>query len=311
MDTAALLKSIKRRARLHLVSLPGGATTDFIEIMNEVFANEVLPQMLSFREEFYVHSETWSPRTSSTFRIPHYFIGQKVRGLYILDSTGKRIQQIAFRNRDSYDLRVTRPNNLFGIEIDDNTLIAPDNFTYDIEVAYYRMPNTMIYFDSSQNQPSTGNFVIKPSSVTPATSTTGTLQAPNTNAITFPSIPQAYDIIHPSYPYDKKGETSLTFQSLYDSNPIVATYSGDVPEVGDWLFQTGQTGFANIPRESELYFILCCSAAILNFLGAAEYPQMQELADKQLNIMKGLLDPRNDGSPWTITDTRGVYDAIG
>lgn len=308
MDTAALLKSIKRRARLHLVSLPAGATTDFMEIMNEVLANEVLPNMIAMREEFYVVTTTWDTSASKTFYIPSDAIGQKLRGIYLLDSTGKRTRPIPLRSRDaSNGFMANSGFNRFGympgIELQDDKLVADDTATYTAEVAYYRMPNSLIYFASATPQATATDKVYQVATVVGSA-----LTLTNPTALTSTGTPVSYDIISPTYPYTKKGTAVITFTSPFSANPQTATFTGDTPETGDWLFLEGYSGFANIPRESELYFVLCCASAILNFMGAAEYSQMDELKMKQLQTMQNLLDPRDDASPWTISDSRGGFD---
>lgn len=310
MDTAALLKSIKRRARLHLVSLPAGATTDFMEIMNEVFANEVLPHIIAMREEFYVATTTWDTSAGREFTIPSDAIGQKLRGLYLLDSTGKRTRPIPLRNRDAANgfmanTGFNRFGYMPGIELQDDTLIADESATYSVEVAYYRMPNTMVYFAQATPQATATDKVYRVATVSGAN-----LTLTNPTTLTSTGTPVSYDIISPAYPYKKKGTAVITFTAPFSANPQTATFTGDTPAVDDWLFLEGYTGFANIPREAELYFILCCASAILNFMGAAEFAQVDELKSKQLQTMQNLIDPRDDASPWTVPDSRGAFDFL-
>lgn len=310
MDTAKLLKSIKRRARLQLVSLPAGSTTDFLEIMNEVFANEILPTILTFREEFYVHTTTWS-KEDTQFRIPSDAIGNKFRGIYLLDQTGRRARPIPLKNIDASG--AVAPNAIYtrfgyipGVIMMDNYLEVEVPTPNDMQVAYYRMPNKLIYFDSTTPQATATDKVYQVASVSGAN-----LTLTNPAPLTSTGTPVEYDLIHSEYPYEKRGRITVTFTTPFSANPQTATYTGDtVPEVGDWLFLPGYSGFANIPREAELYFVLACASAILNFLGAAEWEQVEKKKLDQLAIMTNLLDPRDDGSPWTTFDIRGAFDYL-
>jgi len=302
MDTASLLRAVKRRARLQLVSLPSSQISEFFEIINETFENDVIPTILSFREEYYNHSQIWDTN-NETFEIPSDAVGQKVRGLYLLDTNGNRARPVGFKNletSDEYSL-YSRLSYFPAVTILDNTLYTPTRGER-IEVMYYRMPNTLVNFDQTSNASYTTNNAFRVIS-----STTSTLSLRNPGAL-ITLTDKTYDIISSSYPFRKKGSLGLTTTNPQGANPQTATFTGDQPDADDWLFETGVTGFANIPREMNLYFILACAAAILNFNGAAEFAQVEGEKMKQLDRVKLLLDPRNDGQPWVLTDSRGFFD---
>jgi len=314
MDTASLLKSIKRRARLFLVSLPAGQNQEFLDIMNETFDNTVLPEMLAMREEFYVHGITWNTEQNQTIQIPSDAIGAKVRGIYLLDNEGKIQRPVPFRNIDTVYQYESAANGWYtpGIILRNNTL-ETKMASCLMQVAYYKMPNKLILFDETAPQATASQKVYQVLTVAGSNLTLN-----NPAPLTSTGTPVVYDVIEPGYPHNKRGSITVTFTSPFNANPQTATYVGGVintftgetlvPDVGDWLFLPNQTGFANIPREVELYFILATAAAILNFQGAAEFTQVQQEANEQLRQVQMLLDPRNDGSPWTLTDNRGLSD---
>lgn len=305
MDSFSLLRSIKRRARLMLVSLPTTANADFMEIMNEVYENDIVPSLISFREEYYVKSTTWDTKQSQSFRIPSDSIGSKVRGLYLVDSYGSRSRPLPILNPDTSDnntLSVYR--GMAGVYLTDNTLTAPSTDMI-IQVSYYRMPNTIIFFDQTAPGFVAGDKVYQVNTVSGSN-----LTLKNPQILVSTGTPLEYDIIHPEWPYDKKGSCTITFTAPFTGNPQTATYTGDAPSINDWLFLKGKSGFANMPREMYLYFVLATAAAILNSIGGAEFQQVDAEKTKQYDRVKMLLDPRNDGLPHAIADSRGLFDFV-
>lgn len=78
-DTGYLVRSVKRLSRLSNAQLPPETDLDIMEIMNEALMTEVVPLIISFREEFYVESFTFSSTGSA--KIPLRAVGNKVRSI--------------------------------------------------------------------------------------------------------------------------------------------------------------------------------------------------------------------------------------
>lgn len=297
-DSKYFYDSILDACRLTATSLPAGTQATILKIMNMVLISDVIPTILSYREEYYLRSITFSA-DSEYFRLPTYVIGSKIRGAYVLDENGNIIRDLPVLNPDSsnqfyYAAYLLSYRSVPGIEMKDN-VIYTNIRGYTIQLKYYRNHNDLIYFDAST--PGTNALLISA-----VNTTTKTLTITNPGALALSLYPE---IIAGDWIFERK---PCEIDSI--ASTTSCTYSGDnLINVNDWIFKTKETGFVNIPREAMEYYITACALRVLNRIGAiVEYRDMVGTYQKAREDLAMLLDPRDDGQPHTITDSRGFFD---
>lgn len=83
--TTGLLASIRRRASLPSATTSGTADSDLILFADEALTEEIVPLIMSVREEYFVAvDDTTLTASTTSFRIPYRAIGRKLREISIV-----------------------------------------------------------------------------------------------------------------------------------------------------------------------------------------------------------------------------------
>lgn len=275
-DTSRLVQQITLKG-----ALPDGyfADQELLDIAYDVLISEIVPLVLSKREEYYVKEQDYPVVFNKTkYPIPVRAIGNQLREVRWLSGNYiKHMERIdprfADRNEDGQFYRFYVQNNDIVI------YPAPKNAADTLKLTYFFRPSKLVPVAECAQISQINGSVITLSSL-PASWSTSDL----------------FDITKGSGGYENLGfDLSV---STVDSNSNELTFVSTLPSeiaVGDWVSLAEETCWPYLPREAQIALIHLSVAGCLESLGDPAYAVAAQKAEQQKAILEKMLAIRIEG----------------
>lgn len=294
-----IIESVKRRA-----SIPEAQNTftpqDFLDLANEEMAMGLVPTILQFHEEYLVKSEDTALVSGQVrYPIPYRAIGNKLRDLCYVDSSGNEFEMIKIDQDNTYDYR---PNNdlvfRYKVEGGDIVILVNENaiLTGSLRFRYHLRPSSLVLLNRgaqiSSIDRNTG--IILFTDEVPSHFTTSILFDLNRTKPDHRII--SFDITATAV-----GASSITFDT--DDIP-------DDLEAGDYICQSGETVIPNIPTDLHVMLAHRVATRCLESLGDTQGLQNANVKLAEMEVKTGtLIDARVESSPMKIVNRHGLVRA--
>lgn len=275
-DTSRLVQQITLKG-----ALPDGyfADQELLDIAYDVLLGEIVPLVLSKREEYYVRELDYPVvANQAKYSIPHRAIGNQLRevrwetGNYI-----KHMERIDPRFADKRE-----DGQFYRFYVQNNDLViypAPKASSDTLKLTYFFRPSKLV-----------------------PVAETAQISVINGNILTVSSLPSSwstsdlFDITKGSGGYENLGfDLSV---STVDSNSNELTFTSTLPsdlQVGDWLSLAEETCWPYLPREAQVALIHLSVAGCLESLGDPAYAVAAQKAEQQKAILEKMLAIRIEG----------------
>lgn len=298
MTTKTLIESVVRRAML-----PSNQNTfkeaDFLAFANEELDIGIIPLILSFHEDYFLH-EQYIDVTPDVpeYDIPYRATGNKVREISYLDGGGNIFEMTRVLVEDlpyyqNGSLGVSSSGlRAFYIEGEDIVLLplSRHGMTGQLKVSYYLRPNVLVAMNSV-------------STITDINRTTGVITVNNIP----PNLasPIEMDMLQTKSPH-KRLTVDVTPTSI-DTVTNTYTFSpSDIPAkllVGDYLAASEECVIPTIPDDLHSMLAQRVACRCLEALGDAQGLAVanQKLAEMEVKVGQ-LLSNRVEGAPLKIVN---------
>jgi hypothetical protein len=292
--TTHLIENIKRRCTVPTSQLTF-TLEDFSDLANDTLQGEVVPMMMSTREEYFVEYEDIASPASGQFPIPRNTTANKVRTVAILQP-GTPLVLI----------------NLPRIDLD---VVAGYGFiNYNTLAGFYLQDDNICLYPSTSVPAGTAirTYFFRRTLNLAAPSTFGRVTAINTgtNVLTLDSIPYTWEVgttlnsVSSLPPRFKTTNEEMTIVSV--SNPTVEVDNVTGVTVGDYVSLMGYSAVPQVPIEAHPYLAQLTASKCLESLGDSE--GMQVALNRAATLKDGLLilmTQRVDGSVKKIMQASG------
>ncbi len=276
-STTFLISSIKRRA-----SIPTSqnlfSNADFLALANEELQDNLVPLILSAKEEYFVFNYDYSIQSGlNAYAIPSQAIGGSLRDVQLIENTSV-ISLCRLFEEDRYDTA----DNGRGFFIQGNNINispTPTSTSGTLRLVYYRRPNALVL-----------------------SSACGQIESidTGTNQIVVSSVPSAFTTgVEIDFIKDKAGFDSLAVdQSISGVSGTTISFAS-LPTglaVGDWIALAGESPVPQIPQEAHSILAQMVTVKCLEAMNDAKAMQ---LAEQKLQMMKDnfltVISPRITG----------------
>ena len=292
-NTEQLIESIKRRCTVPTSQLTY-TDDDFVKIATETLLDEVVPLVMSTREEYFVDYVDVSTAADGIIDIPDYCVGSKLRSVcYMVQSS-----PLVLTNLPRIDLDVVAGvgfnnyNVLSGFYVQNNSLILYPNQSVqagtNIRLYYYKrvlsLAEPAAYCQISSIDTVAKSVVVD---VVPAAWAIDTV----INAV---SSVQGFKTVN----------EEMTITAV--SSPTIFFDNVDNLSVGDYLSIQGYSAIPQIPVEAHGYLAQLSAVRILE--GQADAQGLQIASDRAEKLKRDLLvmiSQRVDGSVRKIMNPNG------
>lgn len=275
-DTTRLVQQITLKG-----ALPDGyfADQELLNIAYDVLLSEIVPLVLSKREEYYVKEADYAiTANKARYEIPTRAIGNQLREVkWITSTTQWHIDRID--PRYTYRTDSGTPYRFY-VQNNDIVLWPTPSTTQDtLRLTYFFRPSKLV-----------------------PVSETAQVTVINGSVITLSSIPSGwtasdlFDITKGSGGYENLG-FDLSVSSV-DTNSNEITFTSTLPgtlAVGDWVSLAEETAWAYIPREAQIALIQGAVAGCLESLGDPAYAVSAQKFEQQKTILEKMLAIRIEG----------------
>lgn len=275
-DTTRLVQQITLKG-----ALPDGyfADQELLNIAYDVLLSEIVPLVLSKREEYYVKEADYAiTANKARYEIPTRAIGNQLREVkWITSTTQWHIDRID--PRYTYRTDSGTPYRFY-VQNNDIVLWPTPSTTQDtLRLTYFFRPSKLV-----------------------PVSETAQVTVINGSVITLSSIPSGwtasdlFDITKGSGGYENLG-FDLAVSSV-DTNSNEITFTSTLPStlaVGDWVSLAEETAWPYIPREAQIALIQGSVAGCLESLGDPAYAVSAQKFEQQKAILEKMLAIRIEG----------------
>lgn len=288
-----LIENIKRRCAVPTSQLTY-TNEDFAALANDEMQGEVVPLIMSAREEYFVDFVDVFTTADGILDIPEMAVGEKLRSVCYVSQENP----LVLANLPRIDLDVVAGvgfvnyQTLAGFYVQGNTLrLWPQNSVpanTRIRLYYYRRTLVLAppdrYGQVISIDPNTNSVVL---SFVPYDWTAGT----KLNSVSSRS------------PFE---ETNADLEILSVSAPTVFLNSVDGIEVGDYISELGYSAIPQIPIEAHPYLAQLTAVKCLEGLGDRQGMEAAQLkADKLRTSMLTMISQRVDGSVKKVVNPSG------
>lgn len=274
--TSDLVESVRRRA-----SMPNSqdlfSAQDLIDFANDEMANNLIPMIMSAREEYFVADYDYATVVGKAeYRIPTRAIGGKLRDIQLIDSGN-----IKTLPRLSLDDMYSTTNGRLGFYLKSNMVMlspVPTN-QITLRMVHFRRPGILVPtsecgqvvdIDRVNN-----NVTV---SLSPTTFATGIKVDIIKSQAGFECLEIDKEIIGIS-------GTVIAFDSLPDDL-----------ELGDWIALAGESPIPQIPQELFQSLVQCVVVRVLDSQGDERVESAIAQREKMLETALNLITPRVDGA---------------
>lgn len=290
--TTGLLNTVRDFGSFPLYD-PNYTDARLLNFMNYQLNTDVIPLIMSCREEFFItYEDTSLTSTSQTISIPSAAIGAKVRDVTLWSNAGQSnelmIQSIPRLNPDFLNMSNS------GFYIQDNSLILYPVGMYTtntLRVTYYRRPNSLVTVASAGQVDSIASLTLT-LDTRPSTFTTNT----------------SVDIISNNSPYKKLLTTTIT--ATPSTNQVtLASVTGVA--VDNYVCLAGESVYPQIPQDFIAYLIQATVVKALESKNDAQYQIAFQKYAQLRQVIKDLVSDRTEGENIKINGFNKLSDMIG
>lgn len=254
---------------------------DILAIADEVLKTEILPSILSVREEFFVTYKDY-PIVSgvSSYPIPPRAVGMIAREVQIANSDGgvKNLSRVSIDRLHMLSSTSGDPTMFY---LRGNNVIlqpVPSSTQNSLRIYYYIRPGSLIETSESAviSAIDTATNVVSVSSI-PSTWVTG-------NIFDFTKKDGAHEYRGIDYTSTTVSGTDITFSTL----------PSDL-EVGDYITLTGKSALVQLPPEFQPILVDLVAAEMLTNMSQPGGEKLYEKAQRRLQTAQKMITPRVHG----------------
>jgi hypothetical protein len=297
-STTQLIENIKRRCAVPTSQLTY-ENSDFTALANDELQGEVVPLLMSTREEYFVTYVDVSTN-GNVVTIPE-------------DAVGEKLRSVAFVQQSSPLVLINLPR----IDLD---VVAGIGFSnYASLAGFYVQGNELILYPSNSVPANTliRLYYYKRTLSLTAPSTFGQVTSidPDTNTIVLSFVPYDWDVgtvlnsVSSRPPF---GTTNSEVTIVADSSPSLVVDSVEGIEVGDYMSEQGYSAVPQIPIEAHAYLAQLTAVKCLEGLGdRSGMEAAQAKADMLKKSMLVMVSQRVDGSVKKVVNPNGGLRITG
>lgn len=292
-DVEQLIANIKRRCAVPTSQLTY-ENSDWALLANDTLQDEVVPLMMSAREEYFVHFYDLQSSSDGVIEFPSEAIGAKLRSVCY-------VQQ-------------ANPLLLINLPRIDLDVVAGIGFINNISIAGFYVQDNSLHLYPNTSVPAGTTirlYFYKRSLVLAQPSAYGQVVSINTmtNSIVLDSVPSDWAIGTEINSVSSQPNFNIT-NSLATitavSSPTIILDSVEGIEVGDYISEYGFSAIPQVPVEAHAY--LAQLTAVLALEGLGDREAAKAALGKSENIKTGLLtviSQRVDGSVKKVINPNG------
>jgi hypothetical protein len=294
LTSTALINTIKRRASIPL-NQNTFTETDILEMASEEISISLLPKVLELYENYYLtHVDVDITASQSRYDIPYRAIGNKVKDIFYVDSSGDLHPMTRVQVEDLPSYSGSSDYQTYYIQDNEISLYpeVSDTVTGKLRFFFYISPNSLV----------TENKVSK---ITEIDRVTGVITL-NSLPTIFSST-QLYDFIQYRTPH-KIIDYDMTALSV-SGNTITFNVT-DIPSnltVNDYICLAGETFYPQIPSDLHSLLAQYVAVACLESQGDTENLKSALVKlDKMEKAVPRLINDRVEGSSVKVTTFGGL-----
>lgn len=293
-STEQLIENIKRRCAVPTSQLTY-TDEDFTLLANDTLQDEIVPTMMTAREEYFVFYEDFAAPSDGVIEFPKSAIGAKLRSVCYVQQSSNPLLLI----------------NLPRIDLD---VVAGIGFANNISIAgFYVQNNSIILYPNSSVPAGTTIrlYFYKRSLVLATPATYGQVVSidANNNTIVLDNVSSDWAIGSQlnsvsSEPNFQTTNELITITAI--STPTIIVDTVDGIEVGDYISDYGYSAVPQVPVEAHAYLAQLTAVICLEGLGAREAAKAaQDKADKIKTGLMTVVSQRVDGSVKKVINPNG------
>lgn len=299
--TTELIADIKQRC-----SVPTSQNlfdeSKFVRFLSNKLRDNILPQIMSAREDFFVASEdiaiTTTTQATNAYAIPQRAVGMKLKTVVLVDAQGNEEELPRLSYKDKSLPGYVDYQSLYGYYLEGNKVrlhLADSYVNQTLRMYFFRRPNQLV----------------KTSEAGKITNIdTGTNVITLDNAPTSWTTSTTFDAICADPPFDSKAD-DLTITNIAGFDLTFATIPDELA-VGDWIAVAGESPVAQIPYEA---YSLLTQLGVIKVLEALKDTQGMQNAVNDYNQMRQdfftMITPRVDGQPKKVVSRTGTWRLSG
>lgn len=250
-------------------------SSSYLSILNDEMLNKIVPLLMRVNQEYFLaYKDHAVTAGKSSYRIPARAVGQTLRNVQFIDSTGNYIDLPKLVEEDKY----SETQGRVGYYLKGNQVLlhpTPTNTSGTLRLAYMRRPQKLVLSSASAkiNSIDTINNQVVVDSL-PSTITTST-------NIDFVQSDSPYDLLNTDIAVTGVSGTTLSFTTLPDDLAV-----------GDYVNVAGEACVPCIPEDLVPFLV---QAALCICLSSKKDKsinnEMNKLEEMRLNLID-LLSPR-------------------
>lgn len=297
--TKNLIDSVKSRIYMPLSQVTV-TEQDILRYADEELQTNIVPLMLSVREEYFVNFKDFNINPNKEYEIPQRAIGLKLKDVTALDSSGSEISLAQYALEDSHDnySNYDFETNSYSFTLINNKVKTIGTFSSNVKVRlyYFERPNQLVLSSASAKIQTIDriNNSITVSSL-PSSFTVGT-------KVDLVKNSPGYETLLPDAVISNIGGTQVDFSS---STSIPADL-----KVGDWLNVAEQAAVIQVPRDM---YPLLSQLVVVRILEALNDPGLAA-AIRNMEAMRAnlldLLSPRVEGEAKKILNRNSALSYL-
>ena len=304
--TEDLVESVKQRSFIP-ISQSTFTDTQIIALLNEELRLSLVADILGAREDFFLTTKQTSIIANKDhYLIPNLCIGNNLKAVFIVDSSGNR-KMIERRDVDRSDeLSVTGEPEKFYFEGDEIVLMPkPSMATDSILFSYFRKPNQLIA-TSSCAKITAVNTVSSLTTLTVDTDLTASL-----------SVGSQVDFLRGKNPHTLWSEevaiTAITATTIEVLAANIMDVDGSIePAIGDYICPSGYANIVMVPEEFVPVLAQMGAARALAALGDLNKWQSAKAIAEQMRMEAlKLIRQRVESSPELHSRSNSLSNVFG
>jgi hypothetical protein len=305
--TEDLLESVKLRGFIP-VSQSTFTNARLLQILNEKLSDEIVPAIMSIRENFFLTYERRALTASqSRYALPERAAGTSIKTVWYVDSSGNRMRVPS--RTDARDLRegaigTGEPEEFMMMGDEIQVFPTPASSSGYLEFWYYRRPSRLALTSSCAKITAVN---------TAAGVTTFTVDTDLTASL---SVGSTVDFLAGKSPFlswaDDVAITAITTTTIAVSASAISSEASAVePRVNDYICPAGYANFPQIP--AEMHPILAQSAAVYAIQSLGDMEKLaaaSQTLDRMLKNGFKLIANRVESEPEQVIHRSSISNFI-